>query len=136
VSPARPFGRIDSLEIPLSINFANIGSGDINLTHWKYHNTETVCTLQYGLETYLRPGEVAHSVIIEFYDHNGLAAVYKNANKKSYSGIITDYLGLDGNKVNSRLSYKHDNEIFTHRGTEFNGTEEEFKNYLKNYIKN
>ena len=131
VSPARSFGRVDSLEIPLSINFASIGSGDINLTHWKYHNTETVCTLQYGLETYLRPGEVAHSVIIEFYDHNGLAAVYKNADKKSYSGIITDYLGLGGNKVNSRLSYKHNNNIFTHRGTEFNGTEEEFKNYLK-----
>ena len=131
VSPARPFGRIDSLEVPLSINFASIGSGDINLTHWKYHNTETVCTLQYGLETYLRPGEVAHSVIIEFYDHNGLAAVYKNSDKKSYSGIITDYLGLDGNKVNSRLSYKYNNKIFTHRGTEFNGTEEEFKNYLK-----
>ena len=131
VSPARSFGRVDSLEIPLSINFASINSGDINLIHWKYHNTETVCTLQYGLETYLRPGEVAHSVIIEFYDHNGLAAVYKNANKKSYSGIITDYLGLDGNKVNSRLSYKHNNEIFTHRGTEFNGTKEEFENYLK-----
>ena len=131
VSPARPFGRIESLEIPLSINFASIDSGDINLTHWKYHNSEQVVTLQYGIETYLRPNEIINETTIEFFDDKGIVGVYKS-NRKSYNGIITDYIGLDGNKVNSRFSNKDTNgEIILHPGPPFEGTDTEYTEYLE-----
>lgn len=104
VYPRMPYGRLDHLGIPLTIDFSKIGTNSIELTHWKYHNDGLLSTLTYGFSINLANNYKVKQVAFEFYDDKGLVAVYKSNEKVSYSGIFTERLGLNGENLNYKLS--------------------------------
>jgi len=99
-----PYGVIDSLKLTFTIDFSKIGTGEIELTRWKYFNQENVSTLSYGFNAYLRDKETIDSVVMHFYDANGLVAEYKLKDVDINSGIYTENIGLNGNAINATLS--------------------------------
>lgn len=104
VCPVMPYGIIDSLKLTFTIDFSKIGTGEIELTRWKYFNQENVSTLSYGFNAYLRDKETIDSVVMHFYDANGLVAEYKLKDVDINSGIYTENIGLNGNAINATLS--------------------------------
>lgn len=104
VCPVMPYGVIDSLKLTFTIDFNKIGTGEIELTRWKYFNQENVSTLSYGFNAYLRDKETIDSVVMHFYDANGLVAEYKLKDVDINSGIYTENIGLNGNAINATLS--------------------------------
>jgi hypothetical protein len=45
ITPAMDFGRLDYLTSTLEIDFNSVGTGDVFLTGWKYHNSGTTSIL-------------------------------------------------------------------------------------------
>ena len=120
IIPAMPFGKLDYLKVPITIDFNKIGSGEIGLTKWRYYNYGTQCTLQYGLEIYNKPNEETKRVIIDFYDNTGHAARYTLENQDSFSGVHTEHLGLDGENYNYRLNkVLEGKEYILHKAQEY-----------------
>lgn len=104
VTPAMPYGKLDELKISGSIDFSKIGLTDINITKWKYYNTDTHLTLTWGMDAYTEPGKGISEIIFEFYDNQGLAAAYHVSNYSSYNGQFTAYLALNKNQGTPQLN--------------------------------
>lgn len=119
IIPAMPFGKLDYLKVPITIDFNKIGTGEVGLTRWRYYNYGTQCTLQYGLEIYNKPGEETKSVTIDFYDNTGHAARYTLENQDSFSGVHTEYLGLNGENYNYRLNRMVGDKYILHKAQEY-----------------
>ena len=137
ITPAMDFGRLDHLAVDMTIDFNKIGTGEVNITKWRYHNQENVSILQYGLEVYPKPGYKVNDVSIEFYDNTGLAGIYYVNNKKSYTGIFTEYLGLNGENINSKFSrYNPDGDVIGHKGLELSEKPKELSEKFKPTEKN
>ena len=120
ITPAMDFGRLDHLAVDMTIDFNKIGTGEIDVTKWKYHNSGNTSILQYGLEVYTKPGWKVDDVTIEFYDNQSTpAGVYYVNNKESYTGTFTEYLGLNGESINSKFSkYYSNGNVIGHKGLE------------------
>ena len=41
IIPAMPFGKLDYLKVPITIDFNKIGTGKVGLTRWRYYNYGT-----------------------------------------------------------------------------------------------
>ena len=120
-----PYGMLDEFAQEGSIDFGKIGTGEINLTNWKYYNTENISTLTLGLDAYTEPNKGIAEVVLEFYDHQGLAAALHFNNRSSYSGIITENIPLNGVTQNYKLNnIDSNNSIFYHAGLELSQFEE------------
>lgn len=124
IIPAMPFGRLDYLKVPITIDFNKIGTGEVGLTRWRYYNYGTQCTLQYGLEIYNKPNYKTKKVIIDFYDNTGHAARYTLEDQDSFSGIRTEYLGFNDENYNYRLTkvkeIKDNKTVYLlHKGLEY-----------------
>ena len=132
ITPAMDFGRLDHLAVDMTIDFNKIGTGEVNITKWRYHNQENVSILQYGLEVYPKPGYKVNDVSIEFYDNTGLAGIYYVNNKESYTGIFTEYLGLNGENINSKFSrYNSNGDVIGHKGLELSKKPKELSEEFK-----
>lgn len=110
VAPMMPYGVLPDLKVSGYINFSKLGSGEINLTQWKYYNTENVSTLTLGLDVFPEENKGVNAVILEFIDNQGVAANYILNNNSSYSGVFTDNLPLNGSFQNYKFT-----------GTDING---------------
>lgn len=104
ITPAMPYGLLEELTQDGYIDFSKIGTGEIKLTNWKYYNTENIGTLTLGLEVYPESNKGVAEVAIDFYDNQGVAATYRIMNKNSYSGQFTEYIPLNGEAGNYKLS--------------------------------
>ncbi len=94
ITPAMSYGRLDHLAQDIIIDFNKIGTGEINLTTWKYHNSETSSILTFGFESYPKPNHEIKAIVMDFYDAQGLCTEYILSDKKSYSGVFTEYAQL------------------------------------------
>lgn len=135
IVPCMPFGKLDFLSIPISIDFNKIGTGDVGLTQWKYYNQGGQCTLQYGLEIYNKPNYETKRIIIDFYDNSGLAACYLLNNQDQYSGVHTEYLGLEGENYNTRLSNMKDGQYIAHKQQYYKDKDGNEEVYVQNEVK-
>ena len=104
VVPAMEFGRLDHLKIPLTIDFNKVGTGDVDLTTWKYHNSEELGILTFGFNTYPKPGYEVKYITMDFYDNSGPTAHYLLDDKSSYSGIFNEYFTFNNTNSNIRVS--------------------------------
>ena len=104
VYPCMPYGYLEHLGVPLTIDFSKVGTNSIDLTHWKYYNEGLLSTLTYGFDMNLANNYKVKQVAFEFYDDKGLVAVYKSNEKTSYSGMFTERFGLNGENLNYKLS--------------------------------
>lgn len=98
------YGRLDHLKVDLSIDFNKIGTGEADFYTWKYHNSEETSILTYGVNTYPKPGYEVKFIQMDFYDNQGPVAQYILDGKKSYNGIFNEYINLEGQSSNTRLS--------------------------------
>lgn len=104
ISPAMPYGILEELAQNGYIDFSKIGSGIIDLTKWSYYNSENVSQLSLGLDVYPESNKNVEEVVLEFYDNQGIAAAYRISNKQSYSGLFTEYIPLNGQSSNYKLT--------------------------------
>lgn len=104
ITPAMNFGRLDYLTVTIEIDFNKVGTGEVELTEWKYHNSGTTSIIQYGVNIYPKPQWEVENIIMQFSDNIGLVGEYKLDGKKSYSGTHIEYFGLDGEAYNYKFS--------------------------------
>lgn len=98
------YGRLDHLKVGLSIDFNKVGTGDVDFYTWKYHNSTDTSILTYGINPYPKPGFSVQFVQIDFYDNQGQVAQYILDDRKSYNGIFSEYINLDSQSPNIRIS--------------------------------
>lgn len=126
ITPAMEYGRLSHLAVSLSIDFNKIGTGEITLTDWKYHNSGTTSILSYGIEAYPKPNHQIDSITMQFFDNQGFVGEYLIDDRKSYNGIFTEYFGLDGEHINPRFS-KYNSETKkeeSHKGNKIENIQE------------
>ena len=90
IAPAMPYGVLDYLAVSGSIDFSKIGTGDIDLTQWRYYNSGNVSTLTWGLDAYSEPNKGIAEVVFDFFDNQGFAASWHVTGKSSYAGTFTE----------------------------------------------
>ena len=103
ITPAMPYGLLREYSIDGYIDFSKIGTGAIDLKAWKYFNGENVSTLTIGMDAYVEDNMGIQSVILEFYDNQGMAAAYHITGKSSYSGQFTEMIPLNGSTSTYKL---------------------------------
>lgn len=103
ITPAMPYGLLREYSIDGYIDFSKIGTGAIDLKAWKYFNGENVSTLTIGMDAYVEDNMGIQSVILEFYDNQGMAAAYHITGKSSYSGQFTEMIPLNGSTNTYKL---------------------------------
>ena len=103
ITPAMPYGLLREYSIDGYIDFSKIGTGEINLKSWKYFNGENISTLTIGMDAYVEDNMGIQSVVLEFYDNQGMAAAYHITDKSSYSGQFTEMIPLNGSTNTYKL---------------------------------
>ena len=119
VAPMMEYGVLSDLVQTHYIDFSKIGSGEINLEGYKYYIGENLCTLQIDSSIYPEDNKGVAEIEVQFYDNQGLCAKYFINNLVSYSGIITEYIPLNGNSSNYKLSKYNGEKLISHAGQIF-----------------
>ena len=119
VAPMMEYGVLSDLVQTHYIDFSKIGSGEINLGGYKYYIGENLCTLQIDSSIYPEDNKGVAEIEVQFYDNQGLCAKYFINNLVSYSGIITEYIPLNGNSSNYKLSKQNGEKLIPHAGQIF-----------------
>lgn len=123
VAPMMEYGVLSDLVQTHYIDFSKIGSGEINLEGYKYYIGENLCTLQIDSSIYPEDNKGVAEIEVQFYDNQGLCAKYFINNLVSYSGIITEYIPLNGNSSNYKLSKQDGKKLIPHAGQMFTDRE-------------
>lgn len=119
VAPMMEYGVLSDLVQTHYIDFSKIGSGEINLEGYRYYIGENLCTLQIDSSIYPEDNKGVAEIEVQFYDNQGLCAKYFINNLISYSGIITEYIPLNGNSSNYKLSKQDGKKLIPHAGQMF-----------------
>lgn len=119
VAPMMEYGVLSDLVQTHYIDFSKIGSGEINLEGYRYYIGENLCTLQIDSSIYPVDNKGVAEIEVQFYDNQGLCAKYFINNLVSYSGIITEYIPLNGNSSNYKLSKQDGKKLIPHAGQMF-----------------
>lgn len=123
VAPMMEYGVLSDLVQTHYIDFSKIGSGEINLEGYRYYIGENLCTLQIDSSIYPEDNKGVAEIEVQFYDNQGLCAKYFINNLVSYSGIITEYIPLNGNSSNYKLSKQDGKKLIPHAGQMFTDKE-------------
>ena len=123
VAPMMEYGVLSDLVQTHYIDFSKIGSGEINLEGYRYYIGENLCTLQIDSSIYPEDNKGVAEIEVQFYDNQGLCAKYFINNLVSYSGIITEYIPLNGNSSNYKLSKQDGKKLIPHAGQMFTDTD-------------
>lgn len=117
VAPVMTYGTLKDLTNTLYIDFSKVGTGIIELKGYKYYIGSNLCTLSLGTEIYPEENKGVSEILLEFYDNQGLCATYHINDRESYSGNITEYIPLNGESTNYKLSaLKDDGTPIFHAG--------------------
>lgn len=120
IAPMMEYGALVDLAQTHYIDFSKIGSGEINLEGYKYYIGENLCTLQLDSSIYPEENKGVAGIELQFYDNQGLCATYNINNRVSYSGVITEYIPLNGDTASYKLSStKSDKTLINHAGQVF-----------------
>lgn len=119
VAPMMEYGVLSDLVQTHYIDFSKIGSGEINLEGYRYYIGENLCTLQIDSSIYPEDNKGVAEIEVQFYDNQGLCSKYFINNLVSYSGIITEYIPLNGNSSNYKLSKQDGKKLIPHAGQMF-----------------
>ena len=119
VTPAMPYGILEEFAQEGYIDFSKIGTKNIKITNWRYHNYENTSTLVWGMDAYTEPEKYIDEVIFEFWDHQGFAAAYHSKGKTSYNGVFTEIIPLNGAGFSYKLNnLDHNGKEHSHIGLE------------------
>jgi hypothetical protein len=124
VTPAMPYGLLDEFAVEGYIDFSKVGSGIINLTAWKYFIGENSATITIGMDAYPEDNKGIDSIVLEFYDNQGIAASYFIEGKESYSGQFTEIVPLNGATHIAKMRNTDNNgKVIYHCGLEASETD-------------
>lgn len=124
ITPAMPYGLLDEYAVEGYIDFSKIGSGLINLTSWKYFIGGNVAVITIGMDAYPEDNKGIDSIVMEFYDNQGIAASYFIEGKESYSGQFTEVVPLNGATHLSKMrNTDSDGKVIYHCGLEADETD-------------
>lgn len=108
ITPCMSWGKVEFLKQIISIDLSKIGTGDINLTRWRYYNNEDSITLNWGLEIYQKDGYTTDSVLFNFYNlsHEEPKIIY-TPKRDSYFGQFMQNIekGEEENQLKSNTLY-------------------------------
>lgn len=112
VTPAMPFGELDYLAVRGTINFAEIGSGKIDVDEWRYYIQENSFYLNWGLDAYPEKNKKIDRVIFTFipFERVSSSAIivdedtpnsdsfpqYEVVGKSSYAGNFQEVINFGG----------------------------------------
>lgn len=87
VTPSMPFGELDYLAVRGTINFAEIGSGKINVDEWRYYVQDNSFYLNWGLDAYPEKNKKIERVIFTFipFEKVGDTTIITDENKEQSS---------------------------------------------------
>lgn len=110
VTPAMPFGELDYLAVRGTINFAEIGSGKINVDEWRYYIQENSFYLNWGLDAYPEKNKKIDRIIFTFIPfeqvnqgtiitdedtpHSDSLPQYEVIGKSSYAGNFQEVINF------------------------------------------
>lgn len=110
VTPAMPFGELDYLAVRGTINFAEIGSGKIEVDEWRYYIQENSFYLNWGLDAYPEKNKKIDRVIFTFIPfervdsnaiitsedtpHSDSFPQYEVVGKSSYAGNFQEVINF------------------------------------------
>jgi hypothetical protein len=93
------WGPVNYLAIKGTIDLSKLGSGIIDLTSWRYYNTDSKCSLTWGLDVYEEEGCNVSNVkfnLSRYISNNETETITYQINKKtSYHGTFYDVIPLD-----------------------------------------
>lgn len=98
-TPISIVGPLNGLSISGQIDLDKVGSGEMNVTHWRYYKNEDYVSLQWGLEYYPKYKEAITDMRFSFYDiyssnFNTPTYIYSIDKKRNYNGVFTELLHL------------------------------------------
>lgn len=112
-TPCMNWGKLSFLQQSGQIDLSKIGTGYINLTHWKYFNDDATCNLIWGLEIYEEEDKEVSQVQIIFsrlkeYNENNPVfedSIYTVKQRESYFGIFDEHIDFntESNQLNIPL---------------------------------
>lgn len=93
--PAMSFGKLPLYEVTKTIDLNKYGSGEVELTEWRYNIIDSKLYLSWGLSTYLKDDESIESLDFVFipYDNNS-EIIGSITGKSSYDGSFTEIITL------------------------------------------
>lgn len=107
VIPCMTYAPLTGLTTNGTINISKLGTGEVNISNWRYYCNPTSITLTWGLEAYPLTGTWIENVIIEFYDIlNNTTAPIKTiipSRKRSYNGVFTETIPFDNTLIRGNL---------------------------------
>lgn len=141
VTPAMKFGELDYLAVKGTINFAEIGSGKINVDEWRYYIQEKSFYLNWGLEAYPEKNKKIEKVIFTFipFEKVNQSTIitdeekeqstefpqYEVAGKSSYAGNFQEVINFgESSKVSQkglRKNYLYLVDICAKYGNDYSG---------------
>lgn len=116
VQPWMCYGALKQYQCEGYIDFSKINSGELNLTQWRYFIGENIANIQLGLDCYEEENMGIKEVVLEFCDHQGVAATYFLRDRTSYSGVFPINASL--NQIGTLSNIGSDGKQFYHAGSE------------------
>ena len=102
-TPYMSYGELTYLKKIGSLNLDAIGSGEIDLTEWRYY-IDTNTTISWGLNCYPKPGKEVSNVVFNFIDLNRTSdgvKIYNCKKRNSYNGNFTEVISSDNLNLNT-----------------------------------
>lgn len=107
VAPCMAFGILEYLSVSGRIDFSQIGTGNMNLTKWRYYISETAITLNWDFEAYPEKGKSINKIVLTFIPSNVVADLGVNEIDKSTFDISSYYNYNVYNKSSYSGSYQN-----------------------------
>lgn len=91
-----------------SIDLSKIGSGECNITTWRYICTDNMIKLNWGLEDYPLDTDVIEDMRMDFYDWNNRDTLLQDIEDDFYSDWYLMFNQISYNSVNTSITFSDD----------------------------
>lgn len=118
ITPHMEYGKLSKYSVSGKLDLNKIGTGDIELTRWKYYVSSNLLYLSYGFNAYPETNKFFYGVRFRFYDVNNLPGdtsklkdedhltyTYIDSGKNSYGGIFSAEIPISENDLNPNKLY-------------------------------
>ena len=82
ITPTMPFGSLEWLKQSFSINLSKLGTGEIDLTEYRYYVEQSKITIGWGLDVYPEKNKSISQVTFNFYKINDQVYDWIKANEE------------------------------------------------------
>lgn len=99
ITPFMSYGELNYLQRSGVINLELLGTGEIQLSEWRYYINNNDMLISWGLDAYPREGELIKTVTFKFAPYNIVSSddivEYTCTSRNSYNGHFTEAIPFD-----------------------------------------